>query len=132
MKTISYRGVRMTPGWPERITASQSQRHYTSRGVSYARVPYGSEAPGWGDRPCRDCGVVKGELHVFAECEYEACPLCGATQVGSCDCDFDEFSDARGPNPTRSTLGDRILIGILLAAILLCIFATLIAARGFL
>lgn len=51
------------------------------------RVRYGDEEDDWGaDRaPCHDCGVVKGELHIFG-CDVERCPLCGS-QLIFCDCD---------------------------------------------
>jgi hypothetical protein len=36
-------------------------------GKVYQRLRYGEEAEDWGaDRqPCHDCGVIKGELHIF-------------------------------------------------------------------
>lgn len=72
---------------------------------------------------------VKGQFHLVAECEYEACPACGGEQLGTCSHGFDEFGDepstARpvGPHP-----GDRLLIAVLGTVIALCVVATLLAA----
>lgn len=133
MRKVSYRGVLMAPSWPEKIAASQSQRHYTCVGVLYPRIPYGNENAKWGADPCRDCGVLAGELHVFAECEYEACPVCGGGQIGSCGCVIEEFREASEPiEAPRSARGDRILALILASIILLCIVAVLFATRRFL
>ena len=132
MRKVSYRGVLMAPGWPEKIAVSQSQRHYTCGGVPYPRIPYGSENPKWGANPCRDCGVLRGELHVFAECEYEACPVCGGSQIGSCGCDIEEFRESgQSTAVPRSRRGDRILALVLASIILLCIVAVLFATRRF-
>jgi len=42
--------------------------HIEIAGQSLARVKYGSEAEDWGaDRgPCRDGGIVKGELYIWS------------------------------------------------------------------
>ena len=73
---IEYRGVRMVEGWPARITEAQSIRTYSSRDKPVPRIPYGSERDDWGaEKPCHDCRVFKGELHVVG-CDAEECPLC--------------------------------------------------------
>lgn len=56
-------------------------------GRQVKRVRYGEEQDDWGaDRgPCHDCGVQKGELHIFG-CHVERCPICGG-QVIFCECD---------------------------------------------
>ena len=61
----------------------------TLDGVWYARVPYGSaEYETAADRrSCRDCGVVKGEYHVYVHCSVEGCPKCGG-QLACCECEF--------------------------------------------
>ena len=50
----------------------------------------GQEEEEWGaDRqPCHDCGVTKGELHIFG-CDVERSPNC-SEQVIYCECDFDD------------------------------------------
>ena len=40
---------------------------YRIFGREYDRIRYGDEADDWGanSRPCHDCGVTKGQFHVF-------------------------------------------------------------------
>jgi rRNA maturation endonuclease Nob1 len=59
-------------------------------GNKFNRVRYGEEQDDWGaDRQtCHDCGVRKGELHIFG-CDVERCPVCGG-QVVYCECKFDD------------------------------------------
>ena len=59
-------------------------------GKKFNRVRYGDEQTDWGaDRkPCHDCGVRKGEFHIFG-CDVERCPVCGG-QVAYCECKFDD------------------------------------------
>jgi len=87
---VEYRGVRMIEGWPERIAEAQQVSAYHSAGRPISRIPYGSERDDWGaDRkPCHDCRVVEGELHVVG-CDAEECPVCH-TQLLSCECTFDD------------------------------------------
>jgi hypothetical protein len=90
--TIIYNGVKMTEDWPGKIESSQKQPHYTVAGRIYPRVRFGDEDPRWGDRPCRDCGVLKGQFHVIG-CEYERCPVCAESFAGGCTCDIDELKE---------------------------------------
>lgn len=91
-KYVEYNGARVIEGWPERIEAAQLERSYVIRGVAYARVAYGDESDDWGadTRPCHDCAVVKGQLHVVG-CDVERCPVCDGQTI-SCDC-LDELDE---------------------------------------
>jgi hypothetical protein len=69
------------------IEAAQLQHIVLISSVERQRIRYGEEAEDWGaDRqPCHDCGVVKGQYHVFG-CDVERCPVCGS-QLLHCECD---------------------------------------------
>jgi hypothetical protein len=59
-KTDTYNGVKMVADWPAKIKAAQQITNYTSTGRKYSRIRYGEDNSKWGERPCRDCGVIKG------------------------------------------------------------------------
>jgi hypothetical protein len=82
---VEYRGAELASFWPEKIRRAQEFPYYeTTRRLP--RVPYGSEKTDWGadSRPCPDCGVLKGELHV-PSCDIEQCPQCDGQAYG-CSC----------------------------------------------
>jgi len=83
---IMFRGQRMAESWPKKIVEAQEITDYTIEETTFPRVRYGSEGrDGAADRqPCRDCGVIKGELHVI-DCSVEQCPKCGG-QIITCLC----------------------------------------------
>ena len=89
---VIYQGVRMIKGWPEKIEAAQLQTTVTVAGHERQRLRYGEEGDDWGadERPCHDCAVVKGQLHVPG-CDVERCPRCGDQQI-SCEC-WPEWDD---------------------------------------
>src|SRR5262245_33114307 len=92
-KFVVHHGVKMTEDWPEKIQAAQSLTHYTIAGRKHPRIRFGDEGhPGWGEKPCLDCGVLKGQFHV-PDCEYEKCPACGEGRAGSCRCDIEELRE---------------------------------------
>lgn len=86
-KTITYRGVSMTEDWPAKILSAQSQTMCEVNGRCVSRVRYGDEEDDWGadERPCHDCGVIKGEFHVEG-CDVERCAGCGEQRF-NCDCE---------------------------------------------
>jgi hypothetical protein len=85
--SVIFRGVRMIEGWPEKIAAAQTAPNCTIGGIEMSRIRYGDESGEWGanSRPCHDCGVIKGELHVEG-CDVERCAGCGEQRFG-CDCE---------------------------------------------
>src|SRR5437870_11855942 len=92
--TVTHNGVEMATDWPQRIAAAQRQATYVIGGQPVRRVRYGDEKDDWGadERPCHDCAVVKGQLHVPG-CDVERCPRCGG-QVISCECSYEEDESA--------------------------------------
>ncbi len=85
-KFVTYRGQKMMVGWPEKIEEAQTISFYDIDGRNYKRIRYGDELHGTRaqTQPCRDCCVLKGELHV-PRCDYEQCPKCGEQVIG-CEC----------------------------------------------
>ena len=60
-------------------------------GKALARIRYGDESEDWSagrGEQCHDCGVAKGEFHIFG-CDAERCPRCGS-QALYCECPYDD------------------------------------------
>jgi len=110
-KLVTYRGIQVTKGWPVKIKNAQLVTTCFPNGKEMLRVRYGSEQDDWGadDRPCHDCGVVKGELHVPG-CDVERCPSCGG-QIYGCDCDW-PGSRSSGPASKASKPFSKKELGI--------------------
>jgi hypothetical protein len=69
----------------------------------HRRIRYGSEsvpkdlASSWAEmisRPCGDCEVIKGELHLEG-CDIEQCPRCSG-QYLCCECRRDDDTEEAG------------------------------------
>jgi hypothetical protein len=111
------------------LAESQALSHYTSNGRSYPRIAYGDDDARWGAIPCRGCGAVKGQHHTAGDCPYEHCPVCRASQLGTCPHRFVELgTDGTDASFSGPTVGDRILAAVLGGVILLCVVATVLAA----
>lgn len=72
----------MTVAWLAKIRAAQKEKLVAVGTAVYPRIPYGQEEP----TPCRDCGVMPGQLHV-EWCCVEVCPQCQDGQRLTCDMD---------------------------------------------
>ncbi len=85
---------------------AQREKTVILSGKRYRRIRYGSEIGRWNPpmpddfkvqwaeiitRPCHDCGVRRGELHLEG-CDMETCPRCGH-QYLSCDCEREYEAD---------------------------------------
>jgi putative GTP pyrophosphokinase len=94
-KFVVFHGMKVSAGWPDRVKAAQEITSYDIGGKGYPRIAYGDESGDWGadERPCHDCGVVKGQFHVDG-CDVEQCPKCGGQSI-ACDCSDDESDDGR-------------------------------------
>lgn len=78
-----------------KILTEQSKTILVIEGKEYERVRYGSSLEGFDDieyakRPCHDCLVVEGQIHLLG-CDMERCPKCG-NQLISCNCGI-EYSE---------------------------------------
>jgi hypothetical protein len=97
--------------WIDHYTQAQNEKTVILLGRRYRRLRYGKEpipegAPEdfkvlWADvitRPCHDCGVIAGELHLDG-CDMERCPRCSG-QYFCCDCriEQDKLEEARMPS----------------------------------
>jgi hypothetical protein len=85
-KRVVYQGVKMDAEWPAYIDGAQRDLTYVIGGKVYLRIRYGEETEDWGadSRPCHDCAVIKGQLHLRG-CDAEECPVCGGQAI-ACDC----------------------------------------------
>ncbi len=95
--------------WIDDYSRAQSEKTVRLSGKRHRRIRYGKE-PLWENasehdaaiwrevikRPCHDCGVIAGELHLDG-CDMERCPRCKNQYLG-CGCrteEDDEFENSR-------------------------------------
>ena len=95
--------------WIDDYSSAQQEKTVRLSGRRYRRIRYGKE-PLWKDateehiamwqevikRPCHDCGVIAGELHLDG-CDMEHCPRCKGQYLG-CGCrteEDDAFDNAK-------------------------------------
>lgn len=76
-------------GWGKKMFEAQSFTRF--EGDTKDRIPFGSgslsvDSDDYADerKYCHDCGVMKGELHVYG-CDSETCPMCSG-QAFCCGC----------------------------------------------
>lgn len=94
--------------WRDDYLKAQDEKTVLLRGKRYRRIRYGREpipkdasgdfAAAWEEiitRPCHDCGVIRGELHLDG-CDMESCPRCKGQYLG-CGCAIEE-GDLRSAN----------------------------------
>jgi len=83
---VEFNGLLMPEIQRTNIEAAQTQQTFKRKGVTRERIRYGQEITNWKarKRPCHDCDVVKGQIHVFG-CDVEECPFCGS-QAFICGC----------------------------------------------
>ena len=76
--------------WQRDFRRAQTVKTYSIDSRECRRIPYGKEKEDWGAdiRPCNDCGVSKGSLHLLG-CDVEQCPICSGPVV-SCECAYDD------------------------------------------
>ena len=87
-KRIVYQGIEMDSEWPQYIEGAQRDLKYTIGNSVYSYIRYGNESNDWGadSRPCPDCSVIKGQLHVRG-CDIEECLACHRQAI-ACDCPY--------------------------------------------
>lgn len=93
---ITYNEHEMYNGNPKLIVRYQRMTHLLLKsGRPYARIAHGYEPgltkalePNYAETPCPDCGVLKGQLHVYG-CEWEECPRRHHQLLG-CGCSWTE------------------------------------------
>jgi hypothetical protein len=94
--------------WIDDYTRAQAEKTIRLSGKRYRRIRFGKElwkdapedfAARWKEviqRPCHDCGVILGEIHLDG-CDMERCPRCDRQYLG-CGCrteEDDEYENSR-------------------------------------
>lgn len=102
-------GQRMRRDWAEMLERTQEQAAYVVDGVSFPRIPHGSETfrqpTEAASTPCRHCSTIFGKLHE-PRCDYEQCPVCN-WQSMSYDCDLVRSEPGTETRGSTQVVGSR-------------------------
>lgn len=95
---VHFNGIFMSKELRDDILEEQEHTSLIIEGKEYFRIPYGSADewtdvdPNYSTRPCHDCGVIKGQIHILG-CDMECCPRC-KEQLLSCGCNYEDTEPA--------------------------------------
>lgn len=103
---VYFNGIFMAKRLKEEILEEQAKTCLTINGREYRRTRYGDPkeyagydigTPLYFLRPCHDCSVIRGQVHLSG-CDVERCPKCGG-QLLFCGCvDICDEGTAHPPN----------------------------------
>ena len=89
---VYFNGIFMRKELQDEIIEEQPKSQLIVEGNEYLRIRFGASDewtdidPNYAIRPCHDCGVIKGQIHIL-HCDMERCPRC-KEQLVSCGCHY--------------------------------------------